>query len=1063
MKKVLFLCLMAVLFSVSAIANVNQKLSGSTQLFIAERDGRISLDMETDGPTLPTRAPLLRAKQVDRVIASPQVVDGVEMVSAFIHIEPNATAQIESLGVIIQERFKKFVVAMIPVNKIESVAQVAAVKQVNVAQKLSLNTDMSRFYTNTLQVLDYNNAIASGLPCAFKGNGVVIGVIDTGIDFQHAMFKDANGNTRIKQAYVYDELGSFTSYTSEEVSSLTTDYSGQSHGTHTATTAAGSNLNYNGICYGGMAPEADLVLVGLGEHLYTTNLAMGIKNVFDYADSQNMPAVCSLSLGTHFGPHDGTGVLSEVFAEYGGNNPNHILVFAAGNEASYSPSIGYVYVNGEASAESPFCTVINGTYNATSVLNINKYYVGYECFYSRTTRLELACNLHVVNTRTNEILWTSDTITEYTIDDFSGITKYFSNEPEVYVYEDDYSGKCNVIVYTNGMMKKSGYTNPKYALAISIYPSHGGSCIIDGWEGNVYYNLFANYNGTIGDYVFTSGSDDSCISDYVANDDVISVGAYVSKNTYTDVDGTQQYYSYYTVNDIAYFSSYQTPGYGPTGKAKPDICAPGAEIVAGVNRYDTEGYMSDGYRPYLLCDDPSQPLGYAQGTSMAAPCAAGIIALYLQAAQMVGKTLNTYDIRDIFAHTAISDEYTDKSNFGPYGKIDALAGIQYILGESELKPVITTDVSSITIDPTYTGYEGAQTILITGTNLRSNVQLSLSNNYYFALSKYTFTPEQAAAGALVKVYFYPSSGGEEYTTLNIMSEGAETISIPVSGTGIKSDGYITASSSKLSFETQVGTSVNKTFKVTYSYPNGSIMISSVNGDGQAYLDDDDDNGSVMNILNASNHLGLTGTVTPFDGTNSRFKRIGHLDSTVRTLHFIDSLVYIGPIKPLTLNYLVLKLTGDDCFEITPKIIRIPSIPFSAYVTVTYHPVEEGSDDATITIEKTYGSVKPLVVSLHGSAYGQGGALYMPKDDNDPLNNQNIGITSISERAMEAKIYAEGQSIIIESPVQQSAVICDISGHGQRVNLQAGHNKIPVNASGIYIVRIGEKSAKLMIK
>ncbi|MBQ9821493.1 MAG: S8 family serine peptidase, partial [Muribaculaceae bacterium] len=206
--------------------------------------------MKIDGPTLPTRAPLLRAHQVERVIAPSRVVNGVEMVSAFIHVDPNATAQIERMGVIIQERFKKFVVAMIPVDKIESVAQIASVKQVNVARKASLHTDMSRFYTKTLQVLDESNAIASGLPCAFTGEGIVVGVIDTGIDFQHAMFMDDNGNSRIKQAYVINDSGSFDSYTGEAIYSLTTDNSGESHGTHTSTTAAGSDLTYNGINYG---------------------------------------------------------------------------------------------------------------------------------------------------------------------------------------------------------------------------------------------------------------------------------------------------------------------------------------------------------------------------------------------------------------------------------------------------------------------------------------------------------------------------------------------------------------------------------------------------------------------------------------------------------------------------------------------------------------------------------------------------------------------------------------------------------------------------------------------
>lgn len=808
MKKVIVFGLIAVLYSISAIANVNQKLSGSTQLFIAERDGHISLDMKIDGPTLPTRAPLLRAHQVERVIAPAEAVNGVKMVSAFIHVDPNATAQIESLGVIIQERFKKFVVAMIPVDKIESVAQIASVKQVNVARKMSLHSDMSRFYTNTLQVLDYSNAIASGLPCAFTGEGIVVGVIDSGIDFQHAMFMDADGDSRIKQAYVINDSGSFDSYTGEAIYSLTTDNSGESHGTHTSTTAAGSDLTYNGINYGGMAPEADLVLVGLGEDLYETYIAMGIKYVFDYADSHNMPAVCSISLGTMWGPHDGTGEMNELFAEYAGDNPNHILVVSAGNEAGYSPSIGFSYVEGEASAESPFCTVINGLYNATSTLNINKYYAGYECFYNRTPGQQLACKLHVVNTRTNQILWTSDEITEFTIDDFSGINTYFTGLPEVYVFEDDFSGKYNVIVYTDGMAKKSGYTNPKFALAISIYPVEGGPCMIDGWEG-YGYNLFANYNGTIDDYVFVSGSDDSSISDHVSGDDVISVGAYVSKNRITDVDGnTLNYSSYYTLNDIAYFSSYQTPGHGPTGKAKPDICAPGAIVVAGINRYDAEWFMDADYRYSLICEDTDQPLGCMQGTSMSAPCVAGIVALYLQAAQSVDKTLNTDDIRDIFAHSAITDEYTVQSNFGPFGKIDALAGIRYILGSSEpvpTKPEITANVDSLDFGQVTLGYNKTLRFKVIGQNLENNVTLSLTGAKYnqFVVTPTEITPEDAANGVTVSVKFDPIFSQNYNATLTISCPDTEDVVIPIVATSVNPAATITGDTSR-SYSCYVG-------------------------------------------------------------------------------------------------------------------------------------------------------------------------------------------------------------------------------------------------------------------
>ena len=1049
MRRILFLSLMAVLLSISAIAGVNQKLSGSTQLFIAERDGRISLDIEKDVAAFPTRTPLLSTKQVDRVIARPEVVDGVEMVPAFIHVDPNATAQIESLGVVIQERFKSFVVALIPVDKIESVAEIAAVRQVNVACEMNVHTDMSRFYTNTLQVIDHSNAIAAGLPDAFKGDGIVVGVIDTGIDFQHAMFKDANGNTRIKQAYVMDyDTGTFTSYTGEAISTLTTDYSGQSHGTHTATTAAGSNLTYNGITYGGVAPEADLVLVGLGEHLYTTDIAMGIKYIFDYADSQNMPAVCSISLGTQFGPHDGTGEFAEIYEEYGGDNPNHILVISAGNDASYSPSYGFSYVEGETSAAAPFATVINSLYNVRTTQDINRCYMGYESFYARTPDVPLACKLHVVNTSTHKILWTSDEVTEYTIDDFSGISEYFTGFPEVYIYQDDYNGKYNVIVYTNGMMKTTAYRSPKFAFAVSVYPIDGDTCMIDGWEAHGD-NRFANYNHIINGYMFTAGSDDCTLGDRLSTDDVISVGAYVSKNRFNDVDGIMHSADHYTVNDIAYFSSYQTPGHGPTGEAKPDICAPGAIVVAGVNSYDTEGYMSDDYRDCLVCDDMSQPLGCMEGTSMSAPCVAGIIALYLQAAQSIGKTLNTNDIRDIFANTAIHDEYTTQSNFGKYGKIDALAGIEYILASQDT--VITVDVDSIYFNPTYTGYESSRTIRIKGSNLTSNVQLSFShdNTHSFGLSKYTITPEQAAAGASVTVFFSPTGGGGKHATLNIMSDGAETVSIPVKGCGIKSDGYITAWPASLNFEAEPGTSVTKTFNVTYSYPNGSIMISSVGRDEETMPNDDGAGaGAVLMRSGVKDEL-------------SRVKTTFTLDS----MDFIDRRPKdFGPITPVVLKGLVLELTGDDCFDVSPARINILSVPCRATVTVTYHPDCVGDHAATLTIKLTGGSANPVVMPLHGSATAQ---LNAPSIDVELINSQEVtslsGTADVSDLAMYSKVFAKGQSIIIESPIEQTAIISDIAGHATTVNLQAGYNEFPVNSSGIYIVRIRENTAKLMLK
>ena len=74
------------------------------------------------------------------------------------------------------------------------------------------------------------------------------------------------------------------------------------------------------------------------------------------------------------------------------------------------------------------------------------------------------------------------------------------------------------------------------------------------------------------------------------------------------------------------------------------------------------------------------------GTSMAAPTVAGIIALWLQ----VEPTLAPGNVKNIIAQTAIKDEWTqDPSNgvrFGPNGKIDAMAGVRYLLNLQEPEP-----------------------------------------------------------------------------------------------------------------------------------------------------------------------------------------------------------------------------------------------------------------------------------------------------------------------------------------------------------------------------------------
>ena len=984
MKRFLLMGVMVLTVCVSAIAGINEKLSSSTQLLIAERDGLISLDMKVSGPKLMSRAPLLRTQPMERLIAAPEMVNGVEMVSAFIHINPNATSQIESMGVVIQERFNEFVTAMIPVDRIEQVAEVSAVKEVNVARKLRKTTNMARYYTNTDDVLNYSNdAITAGLPQAFKGTGVVVGVIDGGIDFQHRMFKDANGNSRIKRAYVARGAGSFTTYTSVG-SSPTTDDSSDSHGTHTSTTAAGSEITVNGTVYGGMAPEASLVLVGCGQYLYNTNIANGIKYIFDYADSQNMPAVCSISLGSHMGPHDGTGELAATFSQYAGVNPNHIIVYATGNEAG--GDYGKQYSGGESSSSSPFTTVLNGCYylyNGYSASYLNRMYSGYDIFYARTPNKALGCRLHVVDTNSKSIVWTSSAITSSTYS-VSGITTYFSSSPQVTITRDSYNNKYYVQLYFNQMAKKSSYNDSKYALAVSVYPT-SGSCAIDSWDVTGY-NAFNTTSGAYGSYTVVAGSDDCSIGDEVGSDNVISVGAYCSKRTVKDYNGSNHTLYSYTLNDIAYFSSYQTAGCGPTGVAKPDICAPGATIVAGINHYDNT-YMNNewaDYGMYLVYNNGNSSLGSMDGTSMSTPCAAGIIALYLQAAKLVNKSLNTEAIRDVFANTAIHDNYTSKKNFGRYGKINALEGIKYILGDDIVLPELSVSPSSLSFNANV-GTPVTKTFTVTGTDLNNPVTVSVSGSSAFSVSPTTISAAEAMAGATVTVTYAPTATGTHTGTVTVSTPGAESKTVALTGKSTLTP-TLDVDPSSLSFSTDVDAPVTQTFTVSGANLSDNVSLDVTEGSEYFSIDK-------FTILKSAVANGVTVTVT----YNPDEAGTHHGTVTVTSADITTTVSLTGvstepqrtiTVDPASLSFEVtaggtvsktfflkginlngnLALTLDDpsgFYAINRTSVTASRAAQGVNVTVTYSPATGGTHNASVVISG--GGAQDVTVPLNGIA------------------------------------------------------------------------------------------------
>lgn len=197
-----------------------------------------------------------------------------------------------------------------------------------------------------------------------QGSGIMIGFVDTGIDYTNPVFRNANGSTRI--AGIWDQTiqtgrlpDGFTygsEYTEEMINEAlraedprgivpSTDSEG--HGSFLASVAAGTPDLGNR--FQGAAPKAMIAMVKLKEGkaylkdfygispdalcFQETDIIQGIYYLHKLAERRNMPLVICLALGSNFGGHNGTTTLSGLLDNYAGML-NRCVVIGAGNEAN---------------------------------------------------------------------------------------------------------------------------------------------------------------------------------------------------------------------------------------------------------------------------------------------------------------------------------------------------------------------------------------------------------------------------------------------------------------------------------------------------------------------------------------------------------------------------------------------------------------------------------------------------------------------------------------------------------------------------------------------------------
>ncbi len=717
-----------------AVPYIN-KMSITTQMFLDEMAGRISFD-EAQAPTRLTAPGGQVLPKLGRPIVSPDTIDGRVYIASFIRVnDKSVIGELEALGVEIQCEFKNgtLVTANLPIDAIEQVAALEGVKKINVSSMMRPLTNNARSTTNVDDVLTLSNdARNAGLLQTYDGSGVVLGIIDNGIDYQHKAFTDKDGNSRIVGAYCYTG-SSLTADWTGSGTLPTTDDSSEDHGTHTSSIAGGSSVKVSGTTvtvtddhsqatYGGMAPGADLFLAGVD--LSATYCINAFQRMANYADAVGKPLVVSNSWGSGFISNDGTTDVEDALSDYfGDSHPNHICLFAAGNEAgraAYGSVNGGFWVGGTSTEANPLGTIIRTRYDYE---NYGYYYYGTlaNCWTRATDADGIGINIYVINKTSGELQAsysfksTDAGISTGEESNTVNVSSYFGSNIALYFDYSEGKGKHQALLYSGALQRGSGY-----ALAIEVYPIGGSDSNVDIWGGDFSY--FAGNVSTSG-HTWTAGSDDNSATGESINENVISVGSYVSRSG----SGTN------SLGDISDFSSYSVSGTGPTGIQQPWITAPGDIVISALNHY-----VSSYNHGTVTVNSSSSPYGEMSGTSMATPVAAGIVALWMQAAQEVGKDLTLSEVKNIMKETAIRDNYVtsgaNASHFGN-GKIDALAGVQYILDNyGNTDPSLSVDPSAVSIEDETNGNRSA-TVDVVSADLTDQLSVSASTNWNAALSQ----------------------------------------------------------------------------------------------------------------------------------------------------------------------------------------------------------------------------------------------------------------------------------------------------------------------------------------
>ena len=620
--------------------------------------------------------------------------------------------QIEATGAEVKSAIGRMLMVAATAQQLLDIAAIEGVRLIEKPARLQQKLDNSRQATHVNEVQTGSGA---QLPQAYQGEDVIIGIIDGGFDATHPAFKDEEGRLRVKAAYcpgmtngkgkkamVDGKELEGTLFDTPELLLDTTCFkdNGHYHGTHVAGCAAASPVGtVKGITGGslaGMAPKAELIFCDvtpddaqnekyedMDTNPETLNTMCALNYIADYAQKAGKPFMVTMSMNSHNGTHDGTSGESHVYKEF--CDKGYVMTISTGNEGDEK-----CHVHKTVDGEHPL-KVLSDVRSDFSVFNFlftdKPAYIRF-FVYDEDKEMELATTaFHELKNGLLSKAFLMDGSEDVGTDALSADLKS--------MLASRYTSSGGGLMVVNGIGSAEAPDGSPRVMTQTVIQSKGKFNFIQQQLGiEIRSSVAAEERGWIegAEFLdlegFDQASSDVSVGELNTTDVPIGVGAWVASNLIVDSPGEEPNPDEdFNVGEVAPFSSYGTDY---AGHIHPFVVAPGVCIYSAGNSFYEDG-MYEGHEVSHIQSFDNQFSGqtasrkYAwiksNGTSMATPIAAGIIALWLQAAHDMGRTLTNDDVKELIRKSADTDDNTAKAGIrAGYGKINAYKGILEVLG-----------------------------------------------------------------------------------------------------------------------------------------------------------------------------------------------------------------------------------------------------------------------------------------------------------------------------------------------------------------------------------------------